>query len=183
MDAIEALLTRRASPRLSEPAPNAEECQLIYKAALRAPDHAMLRPWKFLCISGEDRNRLGELFVEALQPTSEEQKQKLLAAPLRAPMISVAVASINPHPKVPAVEQICSTAAAVQNMSLAAHALGYASIWRTGQAAFDAAVKKGLGIKASDEIVGLLYLGTATVQDRPVPELDPADFFENWPPA
>jgi nitroreductase len=93
------------------------------------------------------------------------------------------VASLHPHPKVPPVEQICSTAAAVQNMSLAAHALGYASIWRTGQAAFNVAVKEGLGVKASDEIVGFLYLGTATVKERPVLEIDPANYFNDWPPA
>jgi nitroreductase len=180
MDAITALLTRRAAPRLTGPAPNPQELELVYRAALRAPDHAMLRPWRFLSISGEARNRLGELFVDALKPETAEQKEKLLSAPLRAPMIIIAVARITDNPKVPAVEQICSTAAAVQNMSLALHALGYASIWRTGPAAFHDGVKKGLGLETTDEIVGLLYIGTATVQERPVPEISTADFFENW---
>ena len=183
MDAITALLTRRAPPRLIDPAPREDELELVYKAALRAPDHAMLRPWRFLSISGEARTRLGELFVDALQPETAEQKDKLLSAPLRAPLIIIAVARITENPKVPAVEQICSAAAAVQNMSLAIHALGYASIWRTGPVAFHAGVKKGLGLAATDEIVGLLYIGTPTVQERQVPEINVKDFFETWESA
>lgn len=181
MEAITALLSRRASPRLVEPAPAANELELICKAALRAPDHGMLRPWRFLLISGEARNKLGELFVDAMQPETDELKNKLRTAPLRAPMIIVAVSTIVEHPKIPAIEQISSTAAAVQNMSLAAHALGYASIWRTGPVAFNDRVKEGLGFKSDDEIVGLLYLGTATVEDRPVPELAIDDYFRTWP--
>ena len=181
MDALTALHTRKASPRLIEPAPSDDELVKIYKAALRAPDHAMLRPWRFLVVKGEARNKLGELFVEAMQPETEEQKNKLLKAPLRAPMIIVAVSTITEHPKVPAVEQISSTAAAVQNMSLAAHALGYASIWRTGAVALSDAVKLALGLKVNDEIVGLLYLGSSSYENLPIPEVNIADHFENWP--
>lgn len=182
MDAIKALLSRRASPRLTDPAPGPEQLELIFKAALRAPDHAMLRPWRFMVVTGEGRDRLGEMFVEAMAPETPEQKTKLRQAPLRAPVIIIAVARIIEHPKVPRVEQVSSTAAAVQNMSLAAHALGYASIWRTGAVAFSEKVKQGLGLESGDEIVGLLYLGTATVEDRPVPDLPVDEYFVSWPP-
>ncbi len=180
MDAITALHTRKASPKLVEPAPSEEELKQIYQAALRAPDHAMLRPWRYLVVKGEARNKLGELFVEAIHPDTEEKRTKLLNAPLRAPMIIIAVATITEHPKVPAVEQIASSAAAVQNMSLAAHALGYASIWRTGAVAFSNAVKEKLGLNHSDEIVGLLYLGSSPYENLPVPEISIDDYFEDW---
>lgn len=180
MDALTALHTRKASPKLVEPAPSQDELTQIYQAALRAPDHAMLRPWRFLVVKGEARNKLGELFVEAMQPEKEELKTKLLNSPLRAPMIIIAVSTITEHPKVPAIEQITSTAAAVQNMSLAAHALGYASIWRTGPVAFKDEVKLGLDLKTSDEIVGLLYLGSSTYKNLPIPEINIDDYFEDW---
>ncbi len=115
-----------------------------------------------------------------MQPETEEQKNKLLKAPLRAPMIIIAVSTITEHPKVPAVEQISSTAAAVQNMSLAAHALGYASIWRTGAVAFSDEVKRRLDLSASDEIVGLLYLGSPTYENLPIPEININDHFKDW---
>jgi nitroreductase len=180
LDAIDALQTRTASPRLTEPAPSQDELDTILKAGLRAPDHGMLRPWRFLVVRGEAREKLGQLFADKLAPESDEQKNKLLNAPLRAPLLIVAVAEIKDHPKVPPVEQICATAAAVQNMSVAIHALGYSSIWRTGQAAFSAGVKEALGFNARDEIVAILYVGTPTLADRPVPENAVADYVKEW---
>jgi len=179
LDALEALQKRTASPRLVEPMPGADELEAIYKAGLRAPDHGMLRPWRFLVVQGEAREKLGQMFVEAMQPESEEQRTKLLNAPLRAPLVIIAVAEIQEHPKVPPVEQISAVAAAIQNMSVAIHALGYSSIWRTGSVAFHDGVKQSLGFKSHDEIVGLLYVGTPTVE-RPIPENNIEDYFRNW---
>ena len=180
MDAIEVLHQRAASPRLIEPAPSSDELALIYQAALRAPDHGMLRPWRFLVVDGDARSELGVLFVDSLVPEDEAKRNKLLNAPLRAPLIVVAVTEFKENPKVPPVEQIASTAAAVQNMSLAAHALGYASIWRTGPPAFSTKVKEGLGLKAEDEITAFLYIGTPTIENRPIPENTIEDYFKHW---
>jgi nitroreductase len=179
LDAIDALHQRTASPRLIEPAPSNSELETIYKAGLRAPDHGMLRPWRFLVVKAGAREKLGELFAENINPDSEEQKIKLRNAPMRAPIVIVSVAEIQEHPKVPPVEQITATAAAIQNMSVAIHALGYASIWRTGKAAFNDGVKEALGFSSKDEIVGFLYVGTPAVQ-REIPENKTKDFFKEW---
>lgn len=178
MDALTALQTRTAAPRLVEPAPTTAQLQEILKSGLRAPDHGMLRPWRFLIVEGEARQKLGQMFVDVTQPETEERKQKLLSTPMRAPLIIVAVAAIK-EGKRPS-EQVCSTAAAIQNMSVACHALGYASIWLTGAVAYDARVKAALGLKETDEIVGFLHIGTATVQDRPIPQHDIAAFVQYW---
>lgn len=139
----------------------------------------MLRPWKFIVIEGEGRNKLAQLFVDAMKPEDEARKQKLLTTPMRAPMIIIGVATIKEGKK--PIEQVCSMAAAIQNLSLACHALGYGSIWLTGGPAYDAGVKAGLGLKASDEIVGYLYVGTPTLVDRPVPQHNLSDFVQRWP--
>jgi nitroreductase len=180
MDALTALQTRTAAPRLVDPAPAGANLDAILKAGLRAPDHGMLRPWRFLLVAGENRSRLGQLFVDAMQPADEERRNKLLNAPLRAPLVIICVATIKYHPKVPAVEQIASMAAAIQNMSVAIHALGYGSIWRTGPPSQSAAVKQALGFNEQDEIVGFLYVGTPTFSDRPVPEHDQAGYVSVW---
>jgi len=55
------------------------------------------------------------------------------AKPLRAPVL-IAVGVDRPNgPKIVEMENICAAAAATQNMLLAAHALGLAAQWRTGQ--------------------------------------------------
>jgi nitroreductase len=180
MDALTALQTRTAAPRLVEPAPAGNDLDNILKAGLRAPDHGMLRPWRFLVVEGEARGKLAELFVAARQPETEEQRKKLLNAPLSAPMVIIAVATIKNTDKIPAIEQIASTAAAIQNMSVAIHALGFGSIWKTGGVTYDERVNLALGLQATDQIVGYLYVGTATFKDRPVPEHRLEDFVEFW---
>jgi nitroreductase len=41
-------------------------------------------------------------------------------------------------------------------MMLAAHALGFGAMWRTGAPAYDASVKHALGRAANDVIIGFL---------------------------
>ncbi|MCV6605993.1 MAG: NAD(P)H nitroreductase, partial [Porticoccaceae bacterium] len=65
MNALETLINRVSTPRLSAPAPCGEILQNIKQAAMRAADHRMLRPWRFLVVEGDSRDKLGQLFVDA----------------------------------------------------------------------------------------------------------------------
>jgi nitroreductase len=185
MDAYEALITRASPLELGDPAPDAATEAKILGAALRAPDHGRLRPWRFLSIRGEGRNRLGEVLASALQrrdPTVspvllEREKQKAL----RAPLIVVVAARIAANPKIPAVEQLLSAGAAAQNIMIASHALGFGAMWKTGEPAYDAGVKEALGLAASDEIAGFMYIGTSKVAPKAPVSLDPKDFVRSWP--
>lgn len=183
MEAIEALLTRNSVPKLTEPAPSEEELNTIFKAGLKANDHRRLRPWKFLRIQAEGREKLGQLFVKAKlsdDPAfSEEEQLALSKKPLRAPVIICVVAAIQDEPKVPEIEQIISAGGAAQLMSVASHALGYGAIWRTGAMAFHPVVHQGLGLNPGDKIVGFIYLGTA-VTVKPLDQPEPVDFVEVW---
>ncbi len=95
------------------------------------------------------------------------------AKPLRSPLMIVVAAAIVAGHKIPVVEQLLAAGAATQNIMLAAHAMGYGAMWRTGDGAYDDTVKKALGLKASDAIVGFLYLGTAAGR-TPIPPDEPA---------
>ncbi len=189
MDALTLLHSRNSAPRLREPAPTGEQLDNMYKAAFRAPDHAWLRPWRFLTITGGSRDELGKLFVEAAQQRrqqagelalTEEEVAKLAAKPLRAPLIITVVATIKEHPKVPAVEQLISAGCAAHSLLLAAHAQGFAGVWRTGSNAFDPTVMAGLGLAPNEEIVGFLYLGTIDGNYKPLRELNIEDYCQPW---
>jgi nitroreductase len=183
MKAIDALLTRKSAAMLVGPAPSKEEIQILLKAAVRAPDHCKLRPWKFLVIENDAREALGEVMVEALKirdsNATDAMVLKTRAKPLRAPLIIVVIAKVVPHPKVPNIEQILSAGAAAQNILIAAHALGYAGIWRSGAPCFDNHVRAALGAKGDDQIVGFLYLGTAN-KTPVLPDEFVEDYFEFW---
>ncbi len=176
MDALQALLTRRSPAQLQDPAPDGPALQTILAAAMRAPDHGKLRPWRFLVLRGDARARFGALMAESLKrrdpaatpPLLEKERVK----PLRAPLIVVVAAEIVEGHKIPAVEQLLAAGAAAQNLQLAAHALGFGAVWRTGAPAYDPFVKQALGFKVSDAIVGFMYLGTPDVHAPAAPAPD-----------
>jgi nitroreductase len=169
---------------LQEPAPNQQELSLIQAAAMRVPDHARLRPWRFLLIAGDARGKLGELFAQAMltdQADCDEQSlNKARANPLRAPLLVTVVAKTQDHPKVPVAEQLQSAGCAAHNLLLAAEALGYAGIWRTGPMADHAVVNKGLGLEDNEVIVGYVYLGTRLGEPKPIALLPIDDYWQTW---
>jgi nitroreductase len=190
MDAITLLHGRNSAPRLTEPAPSSEILDDMFKAAFRAPDHARLRPWRFLTIEGESRNQLGDVFANAAQlrnaanngpSLTEGELDKIRSKALRAPLIIAVIACVQEHPKVPEIEQIISAGCAAQNILLAAHAHGFAGVWRTGANAFDREVMNQLGLSAHEQLVGFLYLGTIEGKYKPLAELQVEDYCQPWP--
>ncbi|BFM12031.1 nitroreductase family protein [Simiduia litorea] len=185
MDAITALTQRVSAPKLIEPAPSIVQLDSIRRSALRAADHGNLRPWRFLEVTGQGLIALGDLYLAAGLATcadlNDAQQLRLKSLPLRAPMIIVAIAKTQEHPKVPRDEQLLSAGCTVQNMLSAAFALGLGAFWRTGDMALDSFVAKGLGLDVGEQIVGFLYLGSVDGPMKQAPELDPIDFFQVWP--
>ena len=181
---VELLCQRVSSPRLAEPAPNKQELEVVLKSALRAPDHMMLRPWRYLLIEGDARIKLGNLFLKSSVSLNEEmnefKSEKLKSMPMRAPMIIVAISSVVDHPKVPHEEQVLSCGVGVGYMLLALQALGYGGIWRTGDMALNKLVYEGLGLKENESIVGFLYLGTPVGEPKPVPEINLQEYISTW---
>lgn len=185
MDAMTLLHERSSMGKLTGPPPSPEQLEAIYRAALRAPDHKELRPWRFIEFSGEGLARLGELFAEAEFREDPHSEDATLDAarkkPLRAPMIIAVIARVTPDiPKVPKIEQVISAGCAAHGIMLAAHALGLGAMWRSGKYAFDPTVRKGLGLGEDDEIVAFLYLGQLAGRHKPLAEHRIDDFLEHW---
>ncbi len=185
MDALDLLLNRVSVPRLVAPGPDAGQRELLFRAALRAPDHAQLRPWRFLTVEGEALTQLGELFAQGLLATNPEAEapalDKARAMPLRAPLLVVVIARLQAHPKVPEQEQLLAAGCAAHGLLLAAHAQGIGAVWRTGELAYNATVASGLGLARDERIIGFLYLGTAERELRTAPQLSLDDFVRAWP--
>ena len=179
MDALENILNRVSARSLVEPHPSKKEMDIVYKAALRAPDHAWLRTSSFIEVKGESLNKLSNIFVnygKSVPNISDEVLDKYKNAPYRAPMIIILVNTFKEHPKVPAIEQKLSTATAAQNIMLALNAMKYSCIWRTGKMAFNELIQKELGLDNNQEILGYLYIGTESGEKKKIPNLDIDDF-------
>jgi nitroreductase len=182
MQALELLLNRSSQPRLQAPAPDGEALENILQSALRAPDHRSLSPWRFVVCTDKGLDKLGEVFEEAAICNGVDQAivDRARQLPLRAPMVIVAICDHKEHDGVPWVEQVASTACAVQAMQMAAVAQGFQGIWRTGSYAQDETVKKAFACKAEDEILGFLYLGSSPLKPMQKPSKSVSDFVSFW---
>jgi nitroreductase len=165
VELFDAITTRKSAARLSAPGPNEAELDTLLDAANRAPDHGRLRPWRFRVLDASARHALAHAVADARRrrepAATEEQLEKEREKFLRSPTLLLAACVVRrDQPKVPEIEQILATGAAVENLILAAHALGYGAMWKTGPAAYDAAVKAAVGLDPGDHIAGFLHLGT-----------------------
>jgi nitroreductase len=170
MDLLTGIETRASAAKLSAPGPTRAQIEQILRAGVRAPDHGRLHPWRFVVLEGDARSKLGDAMAEVLRAKMPQATPEQLEAErhkaMRAPTIIVAAARITKG-KIPDVEQVAAVSAGVQNMFLAAHALGVGAMWKTGAAAYDANTKKALGLQPEDHIVAFLYLGAIATPGTP----------------
>ncbi len=172
MDALDAIFTRHSISKVkAEPVPK-ELIKRLLAAAVQAPNHFRVRPWRFVVLTGRSRERLGEVMAQSLcngnPALPEAALQMERGKPLRAPVL-IAVGVDKPaDPRVLEIENICATAAAVENLLLAANAEGLGAMWRTGPAARDPEVKKFLGFAPEQEVIGFIYIGYPDMVVPPV---------------
>ncbi len=180
MDIFEAIKGRRSCRKFSpEPIPE-DDLNLILEAATWAPSAANNQPWEFLVISSADikqkifnevQERKRELFEKSGWKWLDRYQVGFL---LEAP-IFVAVVG---NPKKTGADQFLEgrgegyahgCAAAIQNMLLAAHALGLGSLWFT---LFDKRVlREILEIESGMDPIALIILGKAAAEPLNTPRV------------
>ncbi|MBX3274056.1 MAG: nitroreductase [Sandaracinaceae bacterium] len=184
MDAIELLETRASQGKLTAPAPDDAALAAIVDAALRAPDHGALRPWRVLAIRGEGLARLGALFAGSLarkDPAADAEALRRAAdKALRAPLV-VVIAATPRLGKIPEIEQVLAAGALAHGILLGLHARGFGGIWRTGDPAYDPEVKRALGLAPEDHLVAFLYCGTPAQPAPAASRPKAADLLRRWP--
>jgi nitroreductase len=186
---IKTLLERASVPPrlLGYPAPGAIEIDLAVAAALRAPDHGSLKPWRFIVVEGASREALGNLLAASLAQREPETLPERIelerAKPMRAPMVVAAGARLQYEHRIPVWEQEASAAAGIMNFLNALDGQGFGAMWVSGEALRDRAVKAALGLAAEDALLGWIYVGTPP-SDRPRPvRPHPTTFWRRWPSA
>ncbi|HUI89002.1 MAG TPA: nitroreductase [Anaerolineales bacterium] len=175
MDALEAIQTRHSIGKVKPDTVPRDMIQKLLNAAVQAPNHYHVRPWRFVVLTGSGRSKLGEVMAQSMKARFPQLKEDALdkerGKPLRSPVL-IAVGVDKPsESKVLEIENICAVAAACENILLAAHALGLAGQWRTGDAARDPAVKKFLGFAEDQHILSFLYIGYPDITPDSAPRL------------
>jgi len=176
VEVIRAIETRRSVGRVrGDPVPR-ELVEKILESAIHAPNHKITEPWLFHVFTGKGRGELARARAELariLAETEGEEEEHIAGRmsrerkkAFRAPVV-IAVISKGGRDEVETLENYAACAAAVQNMQLTAHALGLATIWRTGPVAYHQYMRDFFGLEPDDRIVAYLYLG---YPDAPEPQ-------------
>jgi nitroreductase len=70
------------------------------------------------------------------------------------------VSRADPNARKPEWEQVLTVGAVCMNLIAAATALGYASVWLTGWAAYNLGALLSLGVRPGEKLAGFMHLGT-----------------------
>ena len=170
--------------RLHAPGPDAQALARIVEAAAHAPDHGLLRPWRFVLIPQERRADLGEVFAEALAERDPGCGEDALATARdkaqRAPCLLVAVLRDDPAAKaIPVAEKLVSLGCALQNLLLAAGVAGFATGLASGAAMDVPGMRRLLRLEAHERAICFIGLGTAAMEKPSRPKPDAADYLSS----
>lgn len=169
---------RRSIGKLSSPAPTADELLSVLELAMTAPDHKVLKPYRFVLLQSQaEKDKFAQSLLKAGQRTADGNNEtldeaginKLLNAPNRAPVILVCISDYKAHPKVSKFEQVLAMGAFIQTLLLGLEGLGYKSIWRSGPLMNEQEIKDCFGVDDSNDIAGFVYMGSS---DIVMPERD-----------
>lgn len=176
MSAVKALLKRSSAAKVGRKAPTRKKLLELIAIAGRAADHGKLQPWRFIEIRGKARQELGEAMATAAE-LSGSSFAKMVAKPLRAPLLIAVVAVHHPNKvkKVPLWEQDVTAAGVAHYLSLLLDEAGWGVFWRTGPHTRKAAVREFHHLEEHEELMGWLYVGnrTKTKKKRPQPMAHP----------
>jgi nitroreductase len=176
LEVNKAIETRRSVGRVRQDPVPRKLVEKILESAVHAPNHKITEPWRFHVFTGKGRGEFARARAELakIQAEAEGEEEELVAGRIsrerkkafRAPVV-IAVISKGGRDEVETLENYAACAAAVQNMQLTAHALGLATIWRTGPIAYHQYMRDFLGLEDGDRIVAYLYLGYSDMSERP----------------
>lgn len=167
-ESLTALLGRRSvSPkRLGQPGPTLAEIDLMLQAALRAPDHGGLHPWRVIEFRDDQRAALADVFEQEklrrdpLAPAFDRRRARDHA--FRPPVLLAFVVSPQTRAQVPVREQWLSAGAALGNLLNAAHQLGFGAIVLSGERCYDEVLAKQLKLRGDEYLAGFISIGRIT---------------------
>jgi len=163
--------------RLLGPGPDAAQQHSILAAAAAAPDHGQLLPWRFIAVPDAQRERLAEVFGQALLERDAEATPEQVAQARekahRAPwLMLVVVDGLRGDPAVDLAERILSAGCAVQNALLMATALGFGSALTSGKALKSTSLRALFGLHAGEH--ALCFVSVGAVRSRKPARVRPA---------
>ncbi len=162
---LDLIRGRRSAGKMTDEVPDRALIEQMLDVAVWAPNHHLTEPWRFFVLSGDGRQILGRAAgiaaAAAVEDPANADKARASAEakPFRAPYVIAVISTPADESRTPEIEDHAAVAAAIQNMLLAAEALGLAAIWRSGAPASAPSVRELFRVPERGQILGFVYVG------------------------
>ncbi len=172
--------------RLEAPGPDDAQLRQMVDAAACAPDHRGLRPWRLVRIADHQRAALADLFeactLDRDPAATPDDIARSREKAHRAPVLLLAVLRGEPvDDEVPLVERAITLGAALMNLLLAAHGLGYGAMLTSGRAVRTPRFTRAFALAPGEQAVCFVSIGSARAAPRRGRGVA-ADFLGDWAP-
>lgn len=174
MDAI-AAITRRTSVRRfrTEPVPRGMIEQVL-DCAVRAPNHKLTEPWRFVVLTGRARDRFAQIRADHrlkrfAEPDSAEARaaaEKVRREAAEVPVYLIVMVALNSD-DITREEDYAAGMMAIANLMVAAQSLGLGTYLRTGGVMRDPRLLELAGVPENYRIVGVVSLGFPLEDEAP----------------
>ena len=171
MDVIEAIYHRRAVRLYRSDPVSREQVHAVLDAANQAPSGLNRQPWEFLVVTGEKIREMGKSYHSTLTEYLKNWEASPMSRALTrdefirfsetyggAPVVIVLFVKADPIPNFRKAD-LESASAAMQNLLLAATALGLGTCWMTGPTRDEKTLRQILALPDDREIVAITLLG------------------------
>jgi nitroreductase len=142
-----------------------ETVKELIRLADWAPTHKITEPWRFIVYPGDKAKAFALEHAELYKSSSPAQEfdldkyEKILGNGKYVSHIIIAVMKRSKTVNIPEIEEIAATAAAIENLLIAASSAGLAGFWSTGGMTHKKEMKEFLRLDLEDIVMGIIYLG------------------------
>ncbi|MDX1493198.1 MAG: nitroreductase [Longimicrobiales bacterium] len=186
MDIFDAIKSRRSIKSFTDRPVSDEALRQLLSMAVLAPNHRMTEPWRFYVLGPEARAGYGAALgarkarrvddpeaAAAVQKKVEESHRDLPA------MLAVSMV-LSDDPEI-REEDYAATYMAIQNLCLAACAMGLGTHVKSGAVMDDPRAREAVGVPEGERIVATIHMGEPADVPTPKERRSAADF-TTWLP-
>jgi len=171
MDVFEAIRERRSIKRFLARPVGREEIERVLEAAVLAPNHRLTQPWGFVVLGPEAKRRYAEIRARlktggVAVEKAEEKRSRIIEETLEIPQVIAVTSFVDADPET-REEDYAATWMAIQNLLLAATALGLGTKVVTGDVIRDDEMRMALGVERDHRIVAFIHMGVAAEVPAP----------------
>ncbi len=130
-----------------------------------APTHGRTEPWRFIVFSGNGLAQFSQQHADLYKKYTPEESftnakyQNIIQNGEKASHVIAVYMKRQATQKIPLIEEIAATAAAIEHILLGAQEHGIAALWSTGGMTYHNSMKQLFGLEEHDQMMGLIYLG------------------------